>query len=73
MTGRRHKGNTEYYRTLTNYKERMQSFNMSALKLREYVRVMLELDARGKRTDRRIVETSVERLEKEIRAIRRLL
>jgi len=72
MTGRRHKGDTESYRTLATYKERMQSFNASAMKLREYVRVMLELDIMPRRNAAHIVNTTIRRLEREITAIRRL-
>lgn len=73
MAGRRHKGDTEFYRTLANYKERMQSFNASTMKLREYVRVMLELDAGQRRTASHITEVAIRRLEREISAIRRLV
>ena len=73
MTGRRHKGDTEFYRTLANYKERMQSYNASAMKLREYVRVMLELDTSPRRSRQHIVDTAVRRLEREIAAIERSL
>jgi D-serine deaminase-like pyridoxal phosphate-dependent protein len=69
---RRHKRDTEFYRTLANYKARMQSFNATTMKLREYVRVMLELDTGPRRSTSHIRETVIQRLEREIHAIRRL-
>ena len=73
MTARRHKGDRESYRTLANYKERMQSFNACALKLREYVRVMLELDTTARRTSTHIGQTAVQRIQREIEAIQTLI
>jgi hypothetical protein len=43
------------------------------MKLREYVRVMLELDTSPRRSRQHIVDTAVRRLEREIAAIERSL
>lgn len=69
MAGR-HKGDTVGYRDLSNYKERVQSFNMAANKLREYVRVQLELDTTSSRSASEIIESRVETLQKAIEDIR---
>jgi len=71
MAGKRHKGDSSDYRDL-NYNERVKSFNMSCNKLREYVRVMIELDVTPARTAREIVEARIETLRKTIDAIARL-
>lgn len=72
MTGKRHKGDSESYRSLDTYKERMQSFNASTMKLREYARVMLDVDITSRRDAAHIVDKTIRRLEKEIHAIRQL-
>lgn len=69
MNSKRHKNNSLGYSEL-DYKERVQSFNMAANKLREYVRVQLKRDATATRTAREIVESRIETLQKTVDAIR---
>ena len=62
MAIRRHKNDQSTYRGLQNYKERVQSFNMTANKLYEYTRVQIELDTTPERNARDIVSARVETL-----------
>ena len=64
MKGRRHKNDQSTYRGLENYKERVQSFNMTLNKLYEYTRVQIELDMTPERNARDIVSARVETLRK---------
>ena len=72
MAIRRHKNNTATYRELTNYKERVQSFNMSVKLLCEYVRVQLEMDASARRTPADIIAARVETLQRAIDRINQM-
>ena len=72
MAVRRHKNDTATYRELVNYKERVQSFNMSVKLLSEYVRVQVELDTSPRRPPARIVAARVETLRKAINRIGRM-
>ena len=72
MTVRRHKNDTATYRELVNYKERVQSFNMSVNLLCEYVRVQLELDVSNRRSPENIITARIETLRKAIDRINRL-
>jgi hypothetical protein len=72
MAARRHKNDTATYRELANYKERVQSFNMTANLLCEYVRVQLELDASSRRPPSRIVAARVQTLRRAMARINRM-
>lgn len=73
MGQKRHKRDTQSYRSLKTYKERVQSFSKTVSNLREFVRVQIELDAGSKLTPEEIVSKRIQTLEKEIAAIRRLV
>ncbi len=73
MAIRRHKNDTATYRELANYKERVQSFNMSVNLLCEYVRVQLEMDAFARRTPADIVTARIETLRKAIDRMNRMV
>ncbi len=73
MDGRRHKNDESTYRGLENYKERVQSFNMSANKLYEYTRVQLEMDVTSNRDSRDIIAARVETLRKLIDRINSMI
>jgi len=70
MGPRRHKQNEATYRGLSNYKERVQSFNIHVRHLVEYARVQMELDANGTRTRRDIADVRIKTLERTIAQIR---
>ena len=72
MAIRRHKNDTATYRELANYKERVQSFNMSVNLLCEYVRVQLEMDASARRAPADIVAARTETLQKAIDRMNRM-
>jgi hypothetical protein len=71
MASKGHKGCTADYRELS-YVERVKAFNMACNKLREYVRVMIEVDATPERTARDIVEARLETVQKAVDAMARL-
>ncbi len=70
---RRHQDDQRYYRELRTYKERVQSFNAASMKLVEYARVQIELDASPNRPPDEIVQRRIRTIEGVIRRIRQLL
>lgn len=72
MPTRRHKNDEATYRELSNYKERVQSFNMTTNLLCEYVRVQLELDSSSRRSLAEIVAARVRTLRRAIARIERM-
>jgi hypothetical protein len=61
------------FRDLPTYSDRVKAFNAACIKLREYVRVMMELDSTPERPSDQIVENRIETIKKEINAINSLL
>lgn len=57
------------FRDLPTYSDRVKTFNATCNKLREYVRVMLELDITPEWPANQIVENRIETINKEIDAI----
>jgi len=66
-----HKRNSSNYRDL-NYKEKVQSFNMTCNLLREYTRVMLEVDTTPSRSAKEVVAARMETIRKTLDAIARM-
>ena len=66
-----HGPNNLSYRDLPDYPDRVKAFNATCSKLREYVRVMLELDVTPERPANQIVKNRIETINKEIDAIER--
>ena len=64
-----HGPNDLSYRELADHRDRVRAFNASCSKLREYVRVMLELDVTPERPANQIVTNRIETIRKEIDAI----
>lgn len=69
MSARRHMNDSADYRGLPSYKARVQSFNMTCNLLREYTRVMLEIDATPSRSQKDIVDARIETIRKTLDAI----
>jgi len=72
MAVRRHKNDTATYRELADYKERVQSFNMTVNRLCEYARVQVEMDTSARRSAADIVTARVETLRKAIHTLNQM-
>lgn len=64
-----HGPNDLAYRDLPSHHDRVRAFNAACNKLREYVRVMLELDVTSDRSANQIIANRIETVNKEIDAI----
>ena len=73
MENKRHKRDSETFRSLAKYSDRVKSFNKHCSNLREYVRVMIEIDSNSSRTEKEIIEKRTATLYKEISAINKLI
>ena len=69
---RRHRNDTATYRELTNYGDRVKSFNMAVNKLVEYARVQAEIDTTPRRTVDDIKEARITTLRRAITRIGQL-
>ena len=69
---RRHQDDERTYRGLESHKERVQSFNAASMKLVEYARVQIEMDATPARAAAEIVNRRIETLQRVIDRLRRL-
>ena len=68
----RHQNDERTYRGLASHKERVQTFNAVGMKLVEYARVQIEMDATPARPAAEIVNRRIETLQRVIDLLRRL-